>query len=92
MKNISHSRGANTIDSPKLDMPAPGTRLFVSLKKGDYDEGGAKKYGKLQSGENFKSGGAAKLMQRNLIITGFLPEGSADGFLGNCGKPSLSPK
>ena len=55
-------------------MPAQSAHLFVSLKKGDY--------GKLQSGENFKSGGAVKLMQRNLIKTGFLPESSADGCFG----------
>ena len=72
------------------NVPAPGTRLFVSLKKGDYDEDGAKKYDKLQSGENFKSGGAVKLLQRNLIQTGFLAESSADGFFGDDTEKALN--
>jgi len=36
LKNISHSRGANTIDSPKLDMP-PKSKLFIERLYHDND-------------------------------------------------------
>jgi hypothetical protein len=80
IKGIAHSRGANEIDSPKLDMPASDEYQFVPLKKGDYDKNGATKYNKPLTGDNFKSNDVVKTMQGNLVKTGFLPQGSDDGF------------
>jgi uncharacterized protein (TIGR02594 family) len=55
----------------------------VELKKGDYDEDGAKTYVKPESGENFKSNGVVKALQGDLIKTSFLTKDSDDGFFGD---------
>lgn len=90
IKDIAHSRGANEIDSPKLDMPASDEYQFVPLKKGDYDKNVATKYNKPQTGDNFKPNDVVKTMQGNLVKTGFLPQGSDDGFFGDDTEKSLN--
>jgi hypothetical protein len=69
------------MDSEELTFPKPSA--FVVLKKGDYDEDGAKKYNKPESGENFKPNEVVKSLQSDLIKTEFLPKGSDDGFFGD---------
>jgi hypothetical protein len=69
------------MESDQLTFPKESQ--FVELKKGDYDEDGAKTYGKPESGENFKSNGVVKSLQGDLIKTLFLPKGSGDGFFGD---------
>ncbi len=61
----------------------PRASKFVELKKGDYDEDGAKKYNKSQSGENFKPHSVVKSLQGDLIKIGLLPKDSDDGYFGD---------
>ena len=61
----------------------PKESQFVELKKGDYDEDGAKTFNKPQSGDTFKPNGVVKALQGDLIKTSFLPKDSDDGFFGD---------
>jgi peptidoglycan hydrolase-like protein with peptidoglycan-binding domain len=70
-----------SIESEKLTFPQP--TKFVVLKKDDYDETGAQKYNKPQSGETFKPRNVVKALQNDLINTGFLPKGADDGYFGD---------
>jgi uncharacterized protein (TIGR02594 family) len=76
-----HIRGEKVIDSEDLTLPME-TKSIV-LQKGDYDENGAQKYNKEQSGDNFKPNNVVKKLQGDLITTNFLPKGSDDGFFGD---------
>jgi peptidoglycan hydrolase-like protein with peptidoglycan-binding domain len=69
------------IESEKVTFPQP--TKFVVLKKDDYDENGAQKYNKPQSGESFKPRNVVKALQNDLINTGFLPKGADDGYFGD---------
>jgi peptidoglycan hydrolase-like protein with peptidoglycan-binding domain len=76
-----HIRGEKVIDSEDLTLPME-TKSII-LQKGDYDENGAQKYNKDQSGDNFKPNNVVKKLQGDLITTNFLPKGSDDGFFGD---------
>jgi hypothetical protein len=69
------------MESERLTFPKESQ--FVELKKGDYDEDGAKTFNKPQSGDNFKPNGVVKSLQGDLIKTLFLPKDSDDGFFGD---------
>jgi GH24 family phage-related lysozyme (muramidase) len=76
-----HIRGEKIIDSEDLTLPME-TKSII-LQKGDYDENGAQKYNKEQSGDNFKPNNIVKKLQGDLITTSFLPKGFDDGFFGD---------
>jgi hypothetical protein len=78
---VEHIRGEKVIDSEDLTLPME-TKSIV-LQKGDYDENGAQKYNKDQSGDNFKPNNVLKKLQQDLITISFLPKGSDDGFFGD---------
>jgi peptidoglycan hydrolase-like protein with peptidoglycan-binding domain len=67
-------------ESKPLKFPQPDT--FQILQKDDYDEHGAKKYSKPESGEHFKPNGLVKALQTSLITADFLVKGSDDGYFG----------
>jgi uncharacterized protein (TIGR02594 family) len=77
----THERGDKILDSEKLSMPQE--THFVELKKDDYDENGAQKYNKPQSGETYKIKGVVKTLQDNLITMGFLEKNTDDGYFGD---------
>ena len=76
-----HIRGEKIIDSEDITLPQETT--FTVLQKGDYDENGAQKYNKEESGDNFKPNNVVKKLQGDLITTAFLPDESDDGFFGD---------
>jgi len=76
-----HIRGEKIIDSEDLTLPME-TKSII-LQKDDYDENGAQKYNKEQSGDNFKPNNVVKKLQQDLITICFLPKGSDDGFFGD---------
>ena len=69
------------MESERLTFPKESQ--FVELKKGDYDEDGAKTFDKPQNGDTFKPNGVVKALQGDLIKTCFLPKDSDDGFFGD---------
>ena len=69
------------MESDQLTFPKESQ--FVELKKGDYDEDGAKTFDKPQNGNTFKPNGVVKALQGDLIKTLFLPKSSDDGFFGD---------
>ena len=60
----------------------PQESKFTVLHKGHYDDHGAQRYNRPQSGENYKPNGVVKDLQEKLIKFRFLPQNDADGFFG----------
>jgi hypothetical protein len=72
------STAEKPFDSATIKLPQESE--FVVLSKGKYDNNGAKKYDKPESGDDFVPKNPVKELQKNLITTAFLPKDSDDGF------------
>ncbi len=70
-----------TVVSGRITFPRP-QKEFAALRKGHYDEAGAKKYNKPEEGDGYITGYVVKNLQKELIMFRFLPKDSEDGFFG----------
>ena len=79
IKEISHSRGENTIESPVLEMPRPRP----ILKEGRFDDVAVGKYASRTTDTNgYVPGEWVKIVQQSLRDFGFDEVGAVDGDFG----------
>ncbi len=79
IKNISHSRGENVIDSPVLEMPRPRP----VLKEGRFDDVAVEKYSsRTAEGNGYVPGEWVEFVQQSLKDFGFDEVGAMDGDFG----------